>query len=643
MTSYTKKILFLLLLAFSSFTEKALATDVTLDQTTGVISVLNSAYTNDMDKTWTIYTGVDAPIVFTYTSDLDPDGDYVVIYNLDNAGNLTEAASFYEGMETVTTTTGRAKVVFHTNDAVSYEDGYKGFTLQFATQNSYSEAQVVNYQGNTILSGNVGIGTLSPLAKLHVAGSIRGGGSGGSLVVSTNAGTLDMGPSSSVYCNYNTSSSYNYFNKTVYTSTGKFGSPIADLNFDLNFVTRMAILRSNGYVGIGTKTPTQALSLKGNLAISPTTVTSDEKYNGALMITKPAASGQYLNLTREGKWAWSIGTVYNKNVFAIGNASATDASFAPAFVIDTVGRVGIGIATPQNKLDVVGDIGLTGIIGRYLQNSFTYDSKVLGHYSLGWFDDSSCSSYGPALWTSAWGGMKFFTRGMPRITIDYLGNVGIGNTTPSAMLDVAATSGNGIRIGKIGDTGNLNVSKDSLTAQYNIDFSGYRDILLDQIGARISALRFNGYAENSALVQKTGLGFYTNPTGYYSGVTGLVEQLRIMPNGNVGIGTTKPDYLLTVNGTIHAKEVKIDLSGALADYVFDNNYDLMPLHQVEQFVKENKHLPEIPSAKEVQNEGLSVGDMQNKLLQKVEELTLYAIEQQKRIEQLEQALKDIKK
>lgn len=113
---------------------------------------------------------------------------------------------------------------------------------------------------------------------------------------------------------------------------------------------------------------------------------------------------------------------------------------------------------------------------------------------------------------------------------------------------------------------------------------------------------------------------------------------HFIQNGNVGIGSQNPDQKLTVKGKIHAEEVIIDLA-VPADYVFKPNYKLMPLPQVEQFVKKNSHLPEIPSASEISKNGLSVGEMQNKLLQKVEELTLYAIEQQKQIELLKKELK----
>jgi hypothetical protein len=111
-------------------------------------------------------------------------------------------------------------------------------------------------------------------------------------------------------------------------------------------------------------------------------------------------------------------------------------------------------------------------------------------------------------------------------------------------------------------------------------------------------------------------------------------------SGNVGVGSANPDQKLTVNGKIHAQEVIVFLN-VPADYVFARDYALMPLQKVEQYVQQNSHLPETSSAAEVKQQGLSVGEMQNKLLQKVEELTLYAIQQNKKIEAMEKRIKEL--
>jgi len=111
--------------------------------------------------------------------------------------------------------------------------------------------------------------------------------------------------------------------------------------------------------------------------------------------------------------------------------------------------------------------------------------------------------------------------------------------------------------------------------------------------------------------------------------------------GNVGIGTTNPDAKLAVNGKIHSKEVKVDLIG-WSDFVFFKDYKLPTLKEVENHIKEKGHLKDIPSAKEVEKNGINLGEMDAKLLQKIEELTLYTIDQQKEIEELKKQNSRIK-
>ncbi|VXD10886.1 hypothetical protein [Marinoscillum sp. 108] len=128
--------------------------------------------------------------------------------------------------------------------------------------------------------------------------------------------------------------------------------------------------------------------------------------------------------------------------------------------------------------------------------------------------------------------------------------------------------------------------------------------------------------------------FDTNAIGTFSNAQELENVLIVQSNtGNVGIGTTSPDSKLSVNGTVHTKEVKVDLIG-WSDFVFEKEYELLTLEEVEQHINENGHLPEIPSEAEVTENGINLGEMDAKLLQKIEELTLYMIDINKQVQQL---------
>jgi len=105
-------------------------------------------------------------------------------------------------------------------------------------------------------------------------------------------------------------------------------------------------------------------------------------------------------------------------------------------------------------------------------------------------------------------------------------------------------------------------------------------------------------------------------------------------NGQVGIGTTNPQNKLDVNGTIRAKEFKATLDG-WSDYVFNSDYKLLTLSEVEKYIRKNSRLPDIPSAGEVIKDGVNLGEMNALLLKKIEELTLYVIELNHRLEQIE--------
>ncbi len=203
--------------------------------------------------------------------------------------------------------------------------------------------------------------------------------------------------------------------------------------------------------------------------------------------------------------------------------------------------------------------------------------------------------------------------------INHSGYVGIGTTNPGSKLDVTGD----IRLNGItADASNTKRNSFSLL----LKSSGY---------ASDNRARFQYWTVQSVSRSEWGSGdltFLSNTDG-----AGNNEVVRFRNDGNVGIGTSAPDAKLAVKGNIHTNEVKVDLLGAVApDYVFYKDYDLKTLNEVESYITKEGHLPNIPSAKEMETNGLLLKEMNLKLLEKIEELTLYTINQEKRINTLEQ-------
>ncbi len=118
--------------------------------------------------------------------------------------------------------------------------------------------------------------------------------------------------------------------------------------------------------------------------------------------------------------------------------------------------------------------------------------------------------------------------------------------------------------------------------------------------------------------------------------------MSILENGNVGIGTeVTGNHKLAVEGSIGAREIQVEADG-WSDFVFEDDYELKSLEETEQFILKNKHLPDIPNESEVLIEGINLGEMDAKLLQKIEELTLYLIEQNKEIKILKEEITKLK-
>ena len=193
------------------------------------------------------------------------------------------------------------------------------------------------------------------------------------------------------------------------------------------------------------------------------------------------------------------------------------------------------------------------------------------------------------------------------------GKLGVGTTTPSTELEV-----NGIM---------------KLTSSYGYLTIGSMDANYVRFNTDKSAFYFNKpLCLQNSVVRSTAraLMFYTNTN----------TLCATMLDNRLGIGTSNPQYHLDVMGTIRAKEILVETTGA--DFVFADNYHLRPLSEVKTFIAENKHLPEIQSAQEMQENGVSVSELQTRLLQKIEELTLYLIQQEETIQELRQEVELLK-
>ncbi|MCX6319855.1 MAG: hypothetical protein NTW29_21430 [Bacteroidetes bacterium] len=398
-------------------------------------------------------------------------------------------------------------------------------------------------------------------------------------------------------------------------------------------------------VGIGTVTPAAKLDVK-------TTSSYVGQFNGAA----PMYMGIFENDIYRGYWGSYSG---NAEDVDFGTGSATTGKLhltiqaAPRLTIDNSGKVGIGTTTPSHLFHVNGG------------DLFVQSSSGLIRFGYNGGNEWQMATTGAGAdlrWYTTPDGGTTIT---PRHYFSQNGNVGIGGF-----------SGPGVPIGRLDVIGTGTTSSTNTLVLRN----SLGDTLLRVRDDGRMGIGYNGTSYGRVMnVGGTGINFYTANEAAFGGAvfptdtslviwsnSGANNYLVFQPSwGNTGVGTYTPNakfhvngaqliggntariavgYQLSVDGKIIAEEVKVQLSTSWPDYVFADDYRLMPIEDLEKSIRANKHLPNIPSAAEVTAEkGIQLGEMNRKLVEKVEELTLYIIQLKKENNALESRLTEIEK
>ena len=335
-------------------------------------------------------------------------------------------------------------------------------------------------------------------------------------------------------------------------------------------------------VGIGTSNPKEALSFGQVL--------------GKKISLYPGSSGD----VGMGVWGneFRLHSDYSGADITFGYDSYAN-GFTEAMRIKGNGRVGIGTNAPSYLLDVNGRVRLrnegsgSGLTAGIWYNKI--DNSAVSNF-VGNLNDSLFGIYGN---TTGW---KFL--------FDHKnGNMGIGIGNPKVALSFPAATGKKISLypGGSGDVG---------MGVYGNEFRLHSDYS----GADITF-------------------------GYDNYANGFTERMRVKGDGRVCIGTTSPatGYLLSVNGKVIATEVRVESKVNWPDYVFANDYNLISLEELEAKLNADKHLPGIPSASEIKENGIMLGEMQSKTMEKVEENTLYILQLNNKIKDLEKKIEALSK
>lgn len=391
---------------------------------------------------------------------------------------------------------------------------------------------------------------------------------------------------------------------------------------------------ANGRTGIYTTSPAASLQVRGGARIGTlTNYTSIDSVTGNLTFAGNAgyrvANNQFAFIAAGAPAAGLYFNATNTR-YEFRNTAGVSAFNIGA---DANGRVGIGTVSPVERLtivDALNDKPYSGVFGVYANN--LTQGVGIGYQGI------------KAVGSNTDQDLSFNAKNAGNITMQVsgtTGNVGIGTLAPTSKLTVSGSS----NITGIAVFGN-NVGIGNGTPNAPLQFANNvanRKIVLYQ--GPNNDHQFYGLGVNN-LVFRYQVDATTADHVFYAGASTTTsnELMRIKGNGNVTIGTATPaaGYLLTVAGKVICTELKVQLQ-PFPDYVFDATYKLPTLAEVENHINTYHRLPGMPSASEVEKNGMEVGKMQGKVVEKVEEATLYILQLNKENQQLKQQLDDLVK
>lgn len=442
--------------------------------------------------------------------------------------------------------------------------------------------------------------------------------------------------------------------KEYYQHDGSTWRKLLNSSFWNSSSTRSWIYNTTDSIGIGTTSPDHKLHVQnGNIYMHDSRtdlnphvifeIAGSNLDEGGLQFNRSGDTLAAINYVEDGSFA-------NYLRFGVGGAGK-----GYELILNTNGEMGLGTKDPQGRLDISSYNGdnlviddADGII-QFTQPAIGGSIKR-GFIQLSNTDDLRIGTNSG----SSSGKIILRTNGNDQVAVTGTGEVGIGTITPLAKLniptgedaDLTAANNGYIMLGA-GSTTSLLLDNNEIMVRSNYTTPGTLSIQNDggqvNIGAKTvintdgEALALNGNNPQMNFYQNGVFKSFINQSngGLYMGVNG--GNLRLDATGQIAIGgvvAAASGYKLTVTGKVICEELKVKLSGAWPDYVFANDYKLKSLTELEKFIVVNKHLPNIPSAGEIEKNGMEVGDMQKKMMEKIEELTLYIIDLQKQVNEL---------